>query len=58
MRSHSKSQTAYPGRHFDSEATSMTTPADLKPLAVNAAALRETFNAGAAFSLPIIPAPL
>lgn len=43
----------------------MTTPADLKPLAVNAAALPETFNAGeltlnagAAFSLPIAPAPL
>jgi len=43
----------------------MTNPADLKPLAVNAAALPETFNAGeltlnagAAFSLPIIPAPL
>jgi len=43
----------------------MTIPTDLQPLAVNAAASSETaiageliLNAGAAFSLPIIPAPL
>lgn len=43
----------------------MTTPADLQPLAVNAATSSETaiageltLNAGAAFSLPIIPTPL
>jgi len=43
----------------------MTIPTDLKPLAVNAAASSETaiageltLNAGAAFSLPIIPTPL
>lgn len=59
------SQTAYPGRHFDSEATSMTIPTDLHTPASNAAASSETaiageliLNAGAAFSLPIIPAPL
>jgi len=59
------SQTAYPGRHTDSEATSMTTPTDLNSIANDAAALPETFNAGeltfiagAAFSLPIAPTPL
>jgi len=43
----------------------MTIPTDLQPLAVNAAASSETaiageliLNAGAAFSMPIIPAPL
>jgi len=59
------SQTAYPGRHTDSEATSMTTPTDLNSTANDAAALPDTFNAGeltliagAAFSLSIAPAPL
>jgi len=65
MRFRPKSQTAYPGRHTDSEATCMTIPTDLQSLAVNAAATSEPaiageliLNAGAVFSLPIIPAPL
>lgn len=65
MRSRSKSQTAYPSRHTDLEAISMTIPTDSHTPANNAAASSETaiageliLSAGAAFSLPIIPAPL